>query len=224
MKVRSLIKIIEGIDGGIHLTFFRPSLSLLYAARDKDHAIEVARRFCLETIEIQGCPWVEFWKGREENVNCPEGFVKLPLDMWCCKITGEACSLQASINPEDESGFRRGCHADSDKQDKILKTIRTGKYDGFHHVPGRSLCVACEEKKGKKESFYYHYPWEFAELDVAIGETYEEAIRLLSRSGVSQSYVMCPLCASCCYEEAIRLNPDLDGQLKVLEFDAYFRS
>ncbi|WP_305947136.1 hypothetical protein [Vreelandella aquamarina] len=162
--------------------------------------------------------------GGRRYVNCPEGFVKLPIDIWCCKLTGEACSIQASVNPEDEPGFRHGCHADSDKQDKILKTIRTGKYDGFHHVPGRSLCIACEEKGGKKESFYYHFPWEFAELDVAIGQTYEETIGLLAKNGISLSYVMCPLCASCCYEEAVRFDPGLHGQLKVLEFDAYFRS
>lgn len=63
MKIRSLIKVIESVDGGIHLTFFRPSLSLRYAARDKEHAIEVARRFCLETIDREGRPWIEFWKG-----------------------------------------------------------------------------------------------------------------------------------------------------------------
>lgn len=80
MKVRSLIKIIESVDGGVHLTFFRPSLSLPYAARDKEHAIEVARRFCLETIDREGRPWVEFWKGGGVGVtltaqkvlsNCP---------------------------------------------------------------------------------------------------------------------------------------------------------
>ena len=224
MKVRSLVKIIESEDGGIHLTFFRPSLSLPYAARNKDHAIEVARRFCLETIDRDGRPWIEFWKGRGEGVTCPEGFVKLPIDLWCCKLTGEPCSLQASVNPEDEAGFRHGCHADSDKQDKILKTIRAGKYDGFHHVPGRYLCVACEEKGEKKESFNYHFPWEFAELDVAIGQTYEETLVSLVKNGKPRNYVMCPLCASCCYEEAIRFDSGLGEQLKVLEFDAYFRS
>ena len=178
MKVRSLVKVIKGLDGGIHLTFFRPTFSLPYAAPNMDYAIEVARKICSDTIDFEGRPWIDYWKGSNGNINCPEGAVKLPIDMWHCKLTGEVCYLQANIKIDDKQGFLNGCHAESDRKEKIFSTIENEKYDGFHHVPGRRLCVACEHKGGKKESFYYHYHWEFAELDTAIGHSYEETKRL----------------------------------------------
>ncbi|WP_444930256.1 hypothetical protein ACJJIF_21310 [Microbulbifer sp. SSSA002] len=224
MKVRSLIKITEGKDRGIHLTFFRPTLSIPYAAEDKDHAIEVARNFCSDTIDREGRPWIDFWKKDGGDISCPEGFVKLPIDLWCCKFTDDPCNLQAKINVNNEAGFNAGCHAEENRKKVIFSTVKNEKYDGFHHIPGRYLCVACERNGGKKESFFYHYPWEFAELDVAIGRSYQETRRILAAMDLPSNYVSCPICASCCHAEALKISPDLEEQLKVLEFNVSFRS
>ncbi|MEH6577699.1 MAG: hypothetical protein V7731_11550 [Amphritea sp.] len=118
MKLKSLVKVIEGIDGGIHLSFFRPSFSLPYAAKNVDHAIEVARKICTDTIDVEGRPWIDYWKGSEGNINCPEGAIKLPIDMWCCKLTGEICSLQANIRINDKQTFLNGCHAQDSRKEK----------------------------------------------------------------------------------------------------------
>lgn len=224
MKVKSLAKIVRGRDGGVHLSFFRPTLSLPYAARDAEHAKEVAQQFCRDTAFREGKPWIAYWSSQGNNVNCPEGWIKLPIDLWCCKISKQPCLLQANISLDDEESFLNGCHAPDDKKKAILKTVQSGRYEGFHHVPGRYLCVACEAKGGKKETFFYHYPWEFAELDLALGESYEATRRNLVKGGWPTAFVSCPICAPCCYELATTMQPDLERVLILLEFDIDFRA
>jgi hypothetical protein len=224
VKVKSLAKIVNGPDGGVHLSFFRPTLSLIYAARNEEHAREVAEKFCRDTALREGRPWVAYWSGEGDNINCPEGAIKLPIDLWCCKLSGEVCQLQANISLSDEASFLKGCEASDRKKEEILRTVRSGRYDGFHHVPGRYLCVSCEAKGGKKESFFYHYPWELAELDLALGESFEATHEDLIRRGWPTTLVACPLCASCCYELATTLKPELRASLVLIELDVDLRA
>jgi hypothetical protein len=224
VKVKSLAKIVKGHDDGVHLSFFRPTLSLPYAAKNIEHAREVAETFCRDTALREGKPWVAYWSGQGDSVNCPEGYIKLPIDLWCCKISSQICQLQANISLDDKESFLKGCHAPNNKKDAILKTVLSGRYEGFHHVPGRYLCVACEAKGGKKGTFFYHYPWEFAELDLALGETYENTHRNLITRGWPTTFVSCPVCASCCYELATTIQPGLEKTLVLFEFDIDFRA
>ncbi len=226
MKVKSLVKIIKVSNGGIHITFFRPTFSLPYAAKNMEHATEVAHKLCSDNIDYEGRPWINSWSKEKDNkkINCPEGYIKLPIDLWCCKLSKEMCSLQANIPLDNKDQFLDGCHANEQRKEDIFNTVSNGKYDGFHHVPGRYLCVACENKKKKTNSFSYHYPWEFAELDIALGKSYEETRVILTKKSLPSTYVSCPLCASCCNEIATKIDPSLTAQLKVLEFDVNFRA
>lgn len=113
MKVRSLVKITTSHDGGTHLTFFRPALSLPYAARDRRHALEVARKFCSDVAAREGQDLAAGWSGPGGVTNCPEGAVALPADVWVCKLSGKMCTLQASIAPDHERNFFDKCHGRS---------------------------------------------------------------------------------------------------------------
>jgi hypothetical protein len=224
VKVRSLAKIQRDQSGATRVTLFRPCYSLIRVFDQTQEALDSARLECAKHIESEGRQWVEFWKKPDERVNCPEGFIKLPGDIWCCKLTGQICMLQSSIDPNDMENFTAGCHlADAHKKAQVFNAVSTGKYDGFHHVPGRYLCVACEEAGEKKESFWYHYPWEFAELDVALGLSYEQCLALLTILSLPRVYVSCPLCAECCKRIATDLRPDFESSLQLFEFDVGFR-
>ncbi|QSB01428.1 hypothetical protein JWZ98_00180 [Methylomonas sp. EFPC1] len=223
MKVQALVKITSSSDGGTHLTFFRPGLSLPYAALERKHALGVAQKFCSDVAHAQGKDWVAFWSRPDGQVNCPEGAIDLPSDVWVCKLSGNMCHLQAAISTERKAEFFTKCHAPHSKKEAIFKIVESGRYRGFHHVPGRYLCVACEAKGGKKESFFYHYPWEFAELDVALHWSYEEALPRLSAANIPVNRVMCPLCASCCRDLAVQLNPNLAHDLVVVYVEVDLR-
>lgn len=222
MKTRSLVKLVTADSGAIHLTFFRPAFSLPWAAPSLDYAINVAKEICLKTIEIEGKPWVQHWSSPDGQPNCPEGAIELPSDIWMCKLSGKICIIQATVSV-DRKKFFEGCHAPRKKKEQIHDLVSNGKYLGFHHVPGRYLCVGCESKGGKKESYFYHYPWEFAELDVALLMSHEELYALLMERNYSHIYVTCPICASCCKEMAERIDPLAARGLHVLEFEVNMR-
>lgn len=223
MKVQSLVKITTSGDGGTHLTFFRPPLSLPYAARNRTHALEIARKFCSDVALFEGRELVARWSSSGGQTNCPEGAVRLPADVWVCKLSGRMCPLQASISLDREPEFFMTCHAPTKKKEQIFGLLQSGRYLGFHHVPGRYLCVACEAKGGKKRSYFYHYPFELAELDVALHLSYEDALAIVSTAQIPRSRVMSPLCASCCRETAIKLKPALTEDLVVMELDVDLR-
>ncbi|EIV8497295.1 hypothetical protein ABMY21_20980 [Vibrio vulnificus] len=217
MKSKSLVKIIEHHDGGFHLTLFRPTFSLFYAGMSHEHTLAVATRFLNDQIQYQAIPHIESWSSQGDRINCPEGCVSLPADIWKCKLTDSICILQSSINLNDKDDFLELCHAQDARKEQIWNTVEKGKYKGFHHVPGRQLCICCEFKDKKKESFRYHYPWEFAELDVAICSTYEDTYRELEQQNIPVNYVLSPVCAECCYELAVKLRPELKSSLQVIE-------
>jgi hypothetical protein len=217
VKVKSLVKIISHVDGGFHLTFFRPIFSLFYAAMNKDHALAVANRFVLEQLQFSGKDWIQSSSKNENRINCPEGCIKLPEDIWCCKLSDTICDLQANIEFDNTDNFLKKCSANEQKKLQILKAVESGKYDGFHHVPDRLLCVSCADKKSKKESFKYHYPWEFAEIDVSICSSYEETLAEFQNSGIPERYVNSPICSQCCYELAVKIRPELKDSFHVIE-------
>ena len=68
------------------------------------------------------------------QVDCPEGHIKLPIDLWHCKITRTACPIQAQIDTESWAKFHRHCLAGTERQHGIKAAITSGEYNGFHHM------------------------------------------------------------------------------------------
>jgi hypothetical protein len=168
VKSQALIRITEG-KGAFHLTYFAVDLSQPNLAATREEtlawALEVSRR----ESEGQARRVIGIFAKEADDVRCPEGFVDLPLDAWSCKLSKQPCRLQAFIPMNDRATFAAGCHASSEKQEQIITAINEGKYAGFHHVPGRYLCVGCEEQKHGATAYCYHFHWEMARLDSALG-------------------------------------------------------
>lgn len=175
-------------------------------------------------IAVEGRSWLEQWKhgGDPRIPNCPEGAVDLPIDLWTCKLEKKTCPIQAQVFLDDPDTFFRQCLAPSDRRQEIFDTVAAGKYDGFHHIPGRYLCVACQHD-GKAEAFQYHYPWELTSVEAyypfELKRDWPRLHRQLRGKGWSVSEVSNALCAAHCTELAEKLDPATAAELRVLEFE-----
>lgn len=128
---------------------------------------------------------------------CPEGTLELPIDIWHCKLTGTACPIQAEIDPGDWASFHSHCLASSERQAGIQQAIETGKYDGFHHMPGKWLCPTCKPARSGNPNRQYHFEWELLPLRPFV--PYEEhrlRIELLKRH-IPMTALSGHLCRDC---------------------------
>jgi hypothetical protein len=150
-------------------------------------------------LRTKGRQWVDQFKGdRHGNedalVNCPDGYVLLPIDTWCCKHDKEVCGLAVDISNEE----RFLAHCRSEKKAGILRAVQSKKYDGFHHVLGRYLCPLCDKNLAEREqNFKYHYPWELYPLWDCVNFETEEAFWVFKNSGWPSSISFSKLCANC---------------------------
>ena len=202
------------------LFFFRPTHQLLPAHLPNLDDLEfVATTLLTEVLDPFVQRTIDFWStgGTDDEIQCPEGYIELPADIWMCKLNKQICFLQCAVQLNNQSNFFQKCHAPIERKVNIFKTIENGKYKGFHHMPGRYLCAACEDKAVKKRYSFYHYQWEFAELDFAIGKSYEATEKLLTKIGLPTFYVSVPICSNCCFEFAEKYLPEQTSNLKLIK-------
>jgi len=155
--------------------------------------------------------------------NCPESFIRRPVDLWYCKIKQQACPIQAQVFVAEPSMFLSGCLLDRPKKMAILNTVLKGDYRGFHHVRGRYLCARCEEVRGNESGYSYHYPWElaspddFAEFDAE--RDMKDILPKIHRAKIRRASVTNALCAQHCIDVANLLWPEVARSLRILEFE-----
>ncbi len=111
-------------------------------------------------IEDFGIQYIQFLKSNR-HINCQQGRIELPIDLWYCKNTKTACPIQANIDKTNPEEFFKQCLLNKRQKEGIWKAITENKYIGFHHIPGRYRCRLC--KPGKVWSYYY--PWELTLLE-----------------------------------------------------------
>ena len=173
-----------------------------------------------EVLLPQARAWLNKWRGSNEAPNCPEGAIRLPIDLWVCKLTDETCPIQAQVFVQEPDQFFGGCLAPQERKQQILDTVSQGKYDGFHHVPGRFLCVSCK-REGKKPSLSYHYPWELTCVEAyypfVLKRDWPALRRRLGSENISLSTVSRALCAPHCRQLAEQLDSGMAAELFVLE-------
>jgi hypothetical protein len=161
--------------------------------------------------------------GSPDVINCPEGAIQLPSDIWVCKVAKQTCPIQAQVFIDDPDAFFDGCLLDRGRKEGIFKSVAEGKYGGFHHVRGRYLCVRCSDLKGSDSPFSYHYPWELTSLEdftpCDLKRDRLDMLRKVIRVGLSRATVLNALCASHSIAIAQLLYPDVATNLRVLEFD-----
>lgn len=154
------------------------------------------------------------------TMNCPEGKLKIPVDIWYCKLVNKACPIQACIDTDEWSTFHEFCLADSNRQQKIHEAIVTGKYNGFHHMPGRYLCPMCgPSRKGNWERAY-HYPWDLRPLSLFVPYDEEQLRVEIIKHHLPASAQVGDLCEKCLTKVLKRLGlPSLEEQAR--EYHGY---
>ena len=193
----------------------------------EDECIEILKDKLADFLRSIGKEYVDKHKGchlGDEKINCPQGFVLLPLDSWHCKHDKALCTLQASIDPNNEVNFLKNCRA-ANKQ-SIFNTIEQQRYKGFHHTPGRHLCPSCDVSlKMSQQNFKYHYPWELYPLWDIVNFEDQEIVKALIKSDISPSVAHSKVCASCFIKVARELVSDHSEihNLFILELDFYPR-
>ena len=212
-------------DGWIAQSYGRHGVIAIGTGDSEPTSIRHLHRALDEFFEVVVFPWLKSLQhaGSEETPNCPEGTVKLPIDLWYCKLAETACPIQAQVFLGDRAAFFDGCLAEEGRKEAIYRAVEGGKYGGFHHVVGRGPCSHCELTRGSDRSLTYFYPWELSCLkDFApfVPERdMEKVVRAASRNGVRRPSVLNPLCAKHSLEVAEFLYPEIASRLRVVRRD-----
>ncbi len=176
-------------------------------------------------LATEGSAWLQEMQHADapEVVNCPEGAIKLPIDLWVCKVVDQTCPIHAQVFVDAPERFLDGCLAPQARKQAILGAVSQGRYSGFHHTRGRYLCVRCADERGSESSFSYHYPWELSSLeDFAPFELMRDMAEVLPKlmsAGISRGSVGNALCADHSLEIAELLYPEIARELQVFEFN-----
>ena len=179
------------------------SVKIRVESNSKGDALVKIKEELKRFLTYEANDYLSEWKGNHSIVNCPEGKILLPIDVWKCKLNEETCPTQAQVFLNQEDEFRTKCSADEKKKEQILNLIKENKYDGFHHIPGRLKCVLC---KGK-EYFKYHYPWELNYL-YQYWDILSDDFRVkFLRSGIDQRAYFFGLCPESFVNVISKLNP-----------------
>jgi hypothetical protein len=225
VKSRVLAKA-EAVSGGwIGNAYGGDGIIAIGAASTEQELVTTLRANVEDYLMTHGADWLQRMQraGGPDLPNCPEGAIKLPIDLWVCKLVGQTCPIQAQVFLYDPQQFFAGCLAPEERKQQIFDAVANGRYAGFHRAIGRYLCVRCADERGSETSFSYYYPWELASLDdfapFDVERDMREVLPKLIRAGVARSAVLNALCARHSLEMANLLYPDIAPSLRVLEFD-----
>jgi hypothetical protein len=223
MKTRVLVRV--GRDGPewVASAYYKDSAFSSVCAKSRDSALAELRARVEAILLPQARAWLQEWRGTDDIPNCPEGAIRLPIDLWVCKLTDEKCPIQAQVFVGEPEKFLGGCLAPQDRKQEILDAVAQGKYDGFHHVPGRFLCVMCE-REGRKPSFRYHYPWELTFVEAccpsfSLERDWPALLRRLGSKNISLSMVSSALCAEHCRQLAEQVDSQAAAELSIFELE-----
>jgi len=222
MKTRVLAKAIREKEEWVAEAYQQEGVFCSAGGSSETEAVQRLRPKVEELLVTHGRAWLQEWKGSRNVPNCPEGAIKLPIDLWVCKVVNQTCPIQAQVFLEEPDRFFQHCLAPPQRKRQIFDTVFNGEYDGFHHVPGRYLCVSCEQE-GKKMSFRYHYPWELTCLEVyfpfVVEREWPNIRSKMMAKGWGLSNVTTALCAMHCKYLAEELDPAIAARLHVLDFE-----
>lgn len=223
MKVKLLAQITyDGVE--YHVTS-KAEPRLVILDKDKEKGIDRLTEYFGKHLEKTLGKWIQFWKnqGTEHLCNCPQGYIELPIDLWKCKIDNSICNLQAQVDITDRDTFFSKCAAGEEQKNGIFSAITEGKYDGFHHVPGRNLCVMCEANPKTKGSYQYHYEIEMQFIEEIVGNSEDEIQRIVARSSYPSNIKYCAICTDCALKVINDLFAVNSPELRKIEIDYHVR-
>lgn len=73
-------------------------------------------------LESEGTNYVQGHFHNAYAVNCPEGRSTQPIDLWYCKLSEAACSLQAKVFLDSREAFIAGCTAPTSRKRTLLNS------------------------------------------------------------------------------------------------------
>jgi len=254
MKMKFLVQCKQEPSGDYNLICHGNYFKNLTTSADSFNGALEGMQFVLEQfMKTKGMDWIEKWKGSPGYVNCPKGYIELPIDIWKCKIIREDCGIQAQVPITEKKKFLTWCKVSEERKEQIFETILSGKYTGFHHIPGRLLCVQCRSDKWKKKNEHYHYPWELVSVSDCVDFSakfkpekseiddildYEESVAfekqmkeegyltledMLENEGLEPLAAGCGVCPECCKRIISAVFPEINHQIRVVELDFYQR-
>lgn len=189
-------------------------------AQSRSEAISKMRELVSVFIEGFGRRYIESWAFENSRVNCPQGYVELPIDMWHCKNTKTPCPLQGLLNISNPEEYFKLCLLSEETKNRIWNAVVEGKYKGFHHVPGRYHCELCDKPRIYHN---YYYPWELTLLsdhcDIkSIWSDIKRAKELVFR-GFPSVAVHNALCCKC-FKEASKFLPEINlSEYEIIIYD-----
>jgi hypothetical protein len=208
MKTKILIKIDEIEDYLIGSTLWSENSFIenqSYRKKNKHDLINLTKDELLKIMTEFGTDYITHHSNDDNFVRCPDAKVVLPIDSFYCKHDNEPCFLGGGVFKKNEQNFLDNCRIE-EKKEGIWNAIKTKRYKGFHHVPGRYLCPSCEEKNSetrnyeKRINFNYHYPWELCKIGQFLDNKDLELTKDLIRLGISRNVYYASFCASCSVE------------------------
>jgi len=147
------------------------------------------------------------------QLNCPEGKVELPIDIWYCKIIDKLCPIQAWIDTEHWEVFDEKCIAQEPRKSGVKRAITTEQYRGFHHILGQYLCPLCRPSRTGSHNRRYHYPWQLFLLRDYVPVADDDLNLELVRNGLSTAPLYSAICRTCLNEVLAKLAfPSLEEQ------------
>jgi len=198
--------------------------NLKIIAQIRSEAITKIHELISVFIEGFGRRYIESCDSKNSRLNCPQGYLELPIDVWCCKNTKTPCPLQGLLDTSNSEKYFKLCLVSEETKNGIWNAIIRGKYKGFHHVPSRYRCGLCDRPR---IYYNYHYPWELTLLsdhcDIkSIWSDIKRAKELVFR-GFSSVAVHTALCCGC-FQKASRFLPEINlSEYEIIIYD-YRRS
>jgi len=193
------------------------SAEIQVESNSKEEALAKIKKEFKQFLAYEANDYLSKWEGNHNIVNCPEGKILLPIDIWKCKLNKETCLASAQVNLNQEDEFRAKCSADEKRKEQILNTIKEKKYPGRHHVPGRRKCGLCRGR----ENYKYHYPWELTYLYQYMDILNDDIRVEFLKSGIDQSAYYSGLCPECFFGVISKLNLTTVGTFEKIDFEIY---
>lgn len=148
-------------------------------------------------IEDIGRSYIESSENKNK-INCPQSRIELPLDAWYCKTAKTACPRQGQLDMSEKNSFFTTCLLSEETKKGIWNAIISGKYKGFHHVPGRFRCGLCDKPQ---INYNYHFPWELTSLgdhcDISSIWNNIKRAKELILDGFPRGAISTKLCSEC---------------------------
>lgn len=173
-----------------------------------------------QTLDVEGVDGIQ-WANHHDDpsvVPCPEATIKLPVDLWYCKVTKRSCPIQGHLDPRSLTESLASCDAPERTKSGVQRAFQAG-YEGLHHMTGKYRCPLCPNKGEHPKNFHYRPSVTLLSdfLDVQDGDRDDLRARLMV-AGLPPSLAYTAICPDCVIACMKTLGPPYEKEAAVLRF------